>query len=141
MNQRTLRGGTWTELWEQAYAIRHEVFVIEQGVPVELEMDEMDPVAWHVLLSEAEGHPVATGRLLPDGHIGRVAVRAEWRGQGVGRELMSALLEAARERGHESAHIHAQTDARRFYELLGFVAAGEVFMEAGIPHIEMSKHL
>jgi predicted GNAT family N-acyltransferase len=104
-------------------------------------MDEMDPVAWHVLLSGSDGNPVATGRLLPDGHIGRVAVRAEWRGQGVGRELMIALLDAARGHGHESAHIHAQTDARRFYELLGFIAVGEVFTEAGIPHIEMYRRL
>jgi predicted GNAT family N-acyltransferase len=137
----TLETGSWTELQAAAYAIRHEVFVVEQGVPAELEIDDGDMTALHVLLRDSAGNAIATGRLLPDGHIGRVAVRAPWRRQGAGHQLMTALLDLARLHGHLQSRIHAQVSAQPFYEALGFAVDGEVFMEAGIPHVEMHKFL
>ncbi|MDB5887488.1 MAG: family N-acetyltransferase [Rhodocyclales bacterium] len=136
-----LRLGSWDELGEQAYRLRHSVFVEEQGVPVELEHDEHDATALHVLLLDDEGMALATGRLLSDGHIGRVAVLAQQRGQGHGRRVMRALIEEAARRGHAFVILHAQTDAQAFYASLGFEPVGEVFMEAGIPHVGMRLKL
>lgn len=118
-------------------AVREAVFVREQGVPLELEWDGLDAAAVHVLAEGADGTPMGTGRLLPDGHIGRVAVLPRWRGRGVGRALVAALIEIARRRGLTRVHLSAQTHALPFYEGLGFVAEGEAFMDAGIPHRHM----
>lgn len=80
---------------------------------------------------------MGTGRLLPDGHIGRMAVLREWRGKGVGALLLRALVELARSRGHTSVRLNAQTQALGFYRRYGFEAVGAQFMEAGIPHLAM----
>lgn len=136
-----VEAGDWSALGSEAMPIRHTVFVLEQGVPEALEHDEHDAVCLHVLARDASGRAVGTGRLLPDGHIGRLAVLAEARGSGVGHALMLRLLAAASERGHVTAALNAQVDAVPFYARLGFVAEGEVFMEAGIAHLAMSKAL
>lgn len=122
-------------------AIRMEVFVREQGVPLDDEMDEHDQSATHYL-AQRDGAPVATARtrVLADGtaKIERVAVRANARGSGVGRQLMEHCI--ARLRNHPQTQriaITAQTQALPFYEKLGFVAEGAEFMEAGIPHYAM----
>jgi len=132
--------GDWVRLGERAGALRHEVFVVEQGVPVELELDECDSTAIHALALE-RGIPVGTGRLLPDCHIGRMAVRATHRGRGIGAMLLNALVEQARRRGDASVMLAAQWHARGFYRVLGFEAEGEKFMDAGIEHISMRKTL
>jgi len=132
-----IRLGGWAELGAEAYAIRHAVFVVEQGVPVELEHDENDTTALHILLTTQDGEPIATGRLLGDGHIGRVAVLAAHRRQGHGHRLMRVLIAEAGRRGHPELILHAQTDAQAFYADLGFVQMGAIFMEAGIPHVGM----
>lgn len=138
----------------QAFAIRAEVFVDEQGVPVELERDERDAGAEHVLVT-VDGAPVATGRLVvedagyegldpalgPVGHLGRLAVRAPYRGTGLGAALVAALVERARGRGLRALYLGAQTHAVGFYERLGFVVVGEVFDDAGIPHRHMVRTL
>lgn len=124
----------WARHETELYAVRYRVFVIEQQVPVELERDEFDPLSLHVVARDAAGRAIGTGRLLPDGHIGRLAVLAEWRGHGVGVALMDALLALARERGDAEVVLNAQTSAIAFYERLGFRTEGEDFMEAGIPH-------
>lgn len=120
----------------QCFAIRQAVFVQEQNVPLDLEMDEYDAAATHFLLLE-EGEPLATARLL-DKHgsakIGRVAVRQEARGRGLGRVLMQAVLDEARRQGFGSAVLDSQTYAIPFYARLGFVAEGDEFDDAGIPH-------
>ncbi len=136
-----IRLGTWDELGAEAYRIRREVFVREQGVPEALENDEHDAASLHLLLQDQRGVLVATGRLLADGHVGRIAVLAPYRGQGHGRRVMQALIEEASRRGQAVVRLHAQTAAQAFYAALGFVATGDVFMEAGIPHVEMSKRL
>jgi predicted GNAT family N-acyltransferase len=81
---------------------------------------------------------IGTGRLLPDGHIGRMAVLADWRGKGVGRALLERLLEEARLQSCALA-LHAQTHASGFYRRFGFVEEGPEFMEAGIPHRTMVR--
>ena len=121
-------------------AIRHAVFVVEQHVPEEDEWDDQDSASQHVL-AFADGVPVGTGRLLPDGHIGRMAVLKPWRGQGVGRALLTALLAMARQAGFIEAVLHAQTHALNFYKKQGFLESGPEFMEAGIPHCVMRLKL
>lgn len=121
-------------------AIRREVFIVEQRVPEEMEWDADDATSVHAL-ALLEGHPVGCGRLLPDGHIGRMAVRAPHRSRGIGRALLQSLLAEARRRGMREVVLHAQTHALRFYEEQGFVADGPVFDEAGIPHRRMSQTL
>jgi predicted GNAT family N-acyltransferase len=113
------------------------VFVEEQGVPEHEEWDAADPTAIHVLAAASDREPVGTGRLEPCGKIGRVAVRREWRGTGVGGEIMRYLVNQATELGFEAVYLHAQTAATGFYRRLGFRAEGPVFDEVGIPHVRM----
>ena len=123
--------------------IRKTVFVEEQAVPLELEMDEYDETATHFLLREGN-MPLATARLL-DKHgrakIGRVAVLQEARGRGLGLLLMRAVLDEARRQGFTESVLDSQTYAIPFYERLGFVAEGAEFDDAGIPHYLMRRRL
>ncbi|MCE8015845.1 GNAT family N-acetyltransferase [Halomonas sp. MCCC 1A17488] len=128
--------GSWAELGDQAGEIRRVVFIEEQQVPLEEEWDGRDDACRHFLALRGEA-PLGTARLLPDGHIGRVAVLREARGLGVGAALMRAAIEAAHRLGHDRVELAAQTHALAFYENLGFVAFGEVFLDAGIPHRNM----
>lgn len=129
--------GDWNTLSADAKLIRFEVFVQEQNVPAELEMDNMDAVCLHAVAYAEDGTPVGTGRLLPDGHIGRMAVRKPGRGNGVGGELLQALMAQAKARGDKVVVLSAQTHAAPFYLRHGFSIDGEEFFEAGIPHINM----
>jgi predicted GNAT family N-acyltransferase len=133
--------GDWDSLREHAQALRIEVFVVEQGVPVELEWDEADEVSTHAVAYDEAAQPVATGRLLPDGHIGRMAVRKSARGQGIGAQVLHALLEEAKRLGYRELVLHAQTHAVNFYAQHGFLSQGDEFMEAGIPHRMMTLTL
>lgn len=131
--------------WEKASAalkaVREEVFVREQGVPLELEWDELDPACVHALVLSLDGEPIATARLTPDGHIGRMAVRSAWRGKGVGKALMETMMRAARKRGLDHLVLNAQTHARGFYARFGFHVEGSEFLDAGIPHVRMAARL
>ncbi|MCU0951151.1 MAG: GNAT family N-acetyltransferase [Burkholderiaceae bacterium] len=129
--------GDWTALRDEATRIRFTVFVEEQKVPAEIELDDWDARCLHALARDAQGVAVGTGRLLPDGHIGRMAVLAAARGSGVGTALLQSLMQAARERGHREAVLSAQTHAVAFYARLGYTAVGEVYEEAGIAHVDM----
>ncbi|MBK1792871.1 GNAT family N-acetyltransferase [Persicirhabdus sediminis] len=134
-----IQPASWLADHEQILAIRYEVFVDEQNVPVELEVDGRDACCHHVLAYS--GHSaIGTGRLLPDGHIGRVAVVKSARGQGVGQAIMLALIERASQLGMAEIHLNAQLSALEFYEKLGFVAHGETFIDAGIEHLAMTHH-
>ena len=133
--------GDWDSLREDAQKVRIEVFVIEQNVPVELEWDEGDEVSTHAVAYDEQGQPVATGRLLPDGHIGRMAVSQSLRGKGIGKQVLIALLEHARQDGHKELVLHAQTHAVPFYEQQGFIVEGEEFIEADMPHRLMRRRL
>ncbi len=137
----TIEPADWTRQRETLLGIRFAVFVEEQGVPPELEEDEADPQALHLLARNAAGEAVATARLLPDGHIGRMAVLRPWRGRGLGTALLRHLLAIAAERGLEAVYLNAQCSAEGFYARLGFQAEGEVFDDAGIPHRRMRRLL
>ena len=130
--------------WESARAhaapIRFAVFVEEQGVPLEIELDEMDPKSLHAVAFE-DASPVGTGRLLPDGHVGRMAVLKNWRGRGVGGQILAALLDEARRRGHREVVLSAQVHARAFYRSHGFAEQGAEYLDAGIAHVDMRRTL
>lgn len=129
--------GDWAALRSRAEPVRFAVFVEEQRVPAEMELDEFDALSLHALAVDAQGRVLGTGRLLPDGHIGRMAVRREARGAGVGGALLQALIDAARRRGDQVVMLNAQTHALPFYRRFGFVAEGEEFDDAGIAHRAM----
>lgn len=128
---------TWSADQAELQAVRHAVFVIEQAVPEEEEWDELDASSHHVIARDGARQPIGTGRLTPEGKIGRMAVLREWRGRGVGEALLRVLLEAASQRHLRQVEIHAQTHALEFYRKSGFVAYGEEFDECGIPHRHM----
>lgn len=137
----TIETSTWSNERDRAAlsAVREEVFVREQNVPPEMELDEDDPRSIHVMAHAPDGTVVAAGRLTPAGQIGRMAVVKDWRDRGVGSALLRLLLEQARTRGMAEVNLHAQADATDFYLKHGFEIAGEDFMEAGILHRPMRK--
>ncbi|HBA36071.1 MAG TPA: GNAT family N-acetyltransferase [Gammaproteobacteria bacterium] len=129
-----VRQASWREDEGRLRQVREAVFIREQQVPAELEWDEADRTCIHALVEDAEGLPLGVGRLLPDGQIGRMAVRREARGQGIGGAVLEFLIGQARTCNFAEVWLHGQTHAVTFYEQHGFVAEGETFMEAGIPH-------
>ncbi|HSN33872.1 MAG TPA: YbgC/FadM family acyl-CoA thioesterase [Ideonella sp.] len=137
--------GRWDELGEAASAIRRAVFVGEQGVPADIEIDTADATCLHALARNRVGQPLATGRLVEDAagtaRIGRMAVISEMRNGGVGRVVLDALLRAARQSGCTRAVLHAQRQAVPFYRRAGFVESGAEFEEAGIAHVVMTCEL
>ena len=137
----TLETVSWASHGQELYDIRYRVFVLEQCVPEELEQDQYDPISQHVLARSIDGQAIGTGRLLPDGHIGRVAVLPEWRQYGVGRLLVKHLIELARQEGFRQVHLNAQVAVTEFYRKLGFCSEGDPFMEAGILHQSMRRDL
>lgn len=130
----------WEAARAEASRIRFKVFVEEQGVPREIELDELDAGCIHALAFE-EGLAVGTGRLLPDAHIGRMAVLEGWRGRGIGSQILETLVARARSRGDAAVILSAQVHALEFYARHGFQALGEVYHDAGIPHRAMRKEL
>jgi len=140
-----VRVGAWDELGREAGPIRNQVFVVEQKIPAEMEWDAADAVCVHAVAYNRFGVPLATGRLLEHvpgvAKIGRMAVLAPMRGSRVGRAVLDALMQAARERGDREVILHAQTSAAPFYARAGFAARGTEFEEAGIPHVEMVRAL
>ncbi|KWN06875.1 GCN5 family acetyltransferase [Burkholderia territorii] len=136
--------GDWAVLGGDAARIRDAVFVREQRIPPEWELDDEDPVSLHAVAYRVDAatgarRAVATGRLLRTGTIGRVAVLADARGQGAGSAVLHALLDAARQRGEPIVRLYALVAAVPFYVQHGFAAIGEPFVEIGVPHVEMVR--
>lgn len=131
---------SWRNAETELADIRRRVFIDEQQVPEELEWDGLDADATHVIAHQGEA-AIACGRLLADGHIGRMAVLPTWREQGIGRRVLDTLIDAACARGDAEVFLHAQTNAIGFYEKAGFIAEGPAFMDAGIPHRTMRRTL
>ncbi len=129
---------SWQKAQHRAYPVRYTVFVQEQGVPEELELDEDDITAWHAVLL-VDGVAVGTGRLTASGKIGRLAVLEKYRKHGYGSKLMGALMNHGLANGITHFYLHAQTSAQSFYENLGFKANGPEFIEAGIAHLRMES--
>lgn len=127
------------DLLSKSFKLRHEVFVEEQEVPPDLEWDDDDRTAVHACILD-RGEAVATGRLVihgAEGKIGRMAVKKNRRGEGLGREILRKLIAAGREMGVSSFYLHAQVHAKEFYSREGFTPTGGIFDEAGIPHVKM----
>lgn len=120
--------------FDDLHYVRNLVFVEEQQIPPEVEFDELDRQCHHVIARDVECRPIGTGRLSPEGKIGRMAVLQEWRNQRVGESLLRALIEKARNLGLTTITASAQLTAIGFYEKFGFGKEGGVFVEAGIPH-------
>lgn len=141
----TVEVGAWETLQTEARQVRAEVFLKEQGIAPELELDAADATAVHAVARNRLGVAVATGRLLQHapgvGRIGRMAVHRVLRGTNLGRDVLRALMHAATERGDHTILLHAQANAQGFYARLGFVPQGEPFEEAGIVHITMTHPL
>ena len=125
---------------ENICAIRYEVFVDEQNVPEELEIDGLDGEAKHVL-AFVDGLPIGTGRILSDGHVGRVAVLKNFRGLGIGKSIMKELIKCAQDLSLEKVWLSSQWHAHSFYLDFGFVCVDEIYKEAGIDHIKMFRTL
>lgn len=133
--------GNTPDIIALAHQLRQAVFVVEQGVPLALEYDDMDAVSQHAVLVDDSEQALATGRLLPDGTIGRMAVHAQARGQGLGAQVLQALMKQAQQQGLSQVQLSAQVHALPFYERYGFVAEGAIYEEAGIAHQYMRCQL
>lgn len=131
---------SWERARRLASPIRFQVFVREQRVPAEIELDDMDAPSLHAIAFENE-KAIGTGRLLPDGHIGRMAILKEWRRRGIGAAILKALIDAAERRGDREIALSAQLHAVEFYRTHGFEPVGDVYEEAGIPHQAMVRAL
>ena len=130
--------------FEGAIAVRFRVFVAEQAIPPEEELDEDDATAIHAI-ALVQGQIVGTGRLVSredgDGQVGRMAVDQPWRGQGVGGRILMFLEDEARSLGMARCVLHAQVYVKGFYAAHGYQEYGEPFLEVNIPHVEMYKEL
>ena len=131
----------WADAPEALSAVRSTVFIVEQRIPADLEWDADDARSIHALAEDADGTPIGCGRLLPDGHVGRMAVLASWRGRGVGAALLTRLVAAAQARGDARVVLNAQVQAMPFYARFGFAPVGAPFVEADIPHQAMARAL
>ena len=120
--------------------IRTDVFVDEQGIDSKLDFDGLDEVATHVLVF-SQGKTIGTGRILNDGHIGRIAVLKAYRNQGVGAAVLNALLTEAKKSNYQRVYLGSQMHAVAFYQKFGFNTCGDVFMDAGLEHIKMEMIL
>lgn len=136
-----LEPASWQHDRTALLAVRETVFVHEQGVPADEEVDSLDDGAWHVLARDLHDKPIGAGRLTSEPRIGRMAVLPSWRGQGVGRTILQALLDQARSRAYPKVSLHAQLTARDFYVAAGFEPVGEQFDECGIMHQRMELAL
>ena len=131
----------WADAEVALRAVRTAVFIVEQRIPANLEWDADDARSLHALAEDAGGAPIGCGRLLPDGHVGRMAVVAPWRGRGVGAALLLRLVDAAHARGDARVVLNAQVQALPFYARFGFAPVGAPFVEADIPHQAMARAL
>jgi len=129
----------WGEAEMPAMRVREQVFIVEQNVPAELERDEYDEISRHALAYAPDGKVVGTGRLLPDAHVGRLAVLPPFRGTGVGSQILEALIAEARAGGFKEVILNAQLQAQGFYARYGFIPEGESFLDAGIEHRRMRR--
>jgi predicted GNAT family N-acyltransferase len=131
--------------WEQhsvgIKTVRTAVFIEEQGVSQALEFDGLDLSCSHWLAFDPAGQPIGTARMLADGHIGRMAVLADHRQRGLGKQIMETIIASAASYGHQRLHLHAQLTAVPFYSRLEFAEYGVEFMDAGMAHIAMELQL
>jgi predicted GNAT family N-acyltransferase len=131
----------WCVDAEQLSALRYEVFVDEQNVPADMEIDEMDAQCQHFKAVLEDQRVIGTARLLPDQHVGRMCIAKDFRGQGVGGSILEFIIQHARQNKIQALYLNAQLTAQPFYEKYGFVSDSAIFIEAGIQHRHMSLGL
>lgn len=131
----------WPSYQAQISAVRQQVFIVEQQVPAALEWDGLDETAQHLLALSEDGKAIGCARVLSDASIGRMAVLADWRSQGVGQALLKSAIQLCRENGWLDIQLSAQTHAIAFYERAGFKVSSDEYMDAGIPHKAMKLRL
>lgn len=141
MKNYSIKKCSWNSDKQQLGDIRREVFINEQQVPEELEWDEFDQSAQHVMALNQAAQPIATGRIKADGHIGRMAVLKNYRKQGIGSAILLVLMDIAQQQKLKRVYLHAQVSAVPFYAKHGFTVEGAEFMDAGIAHKTMYKDL
>ncbi|BCM26158.1 GNAT family N-acetyltransferase [Methyloradius palustris] len=137
----TVQTTTWQASQTALKTIREQVFINEQLVPVELEWDEQDASAIHLLATGSESKPIGCARVLENGSIGRMAVLTGWRNLGIGKALLSTAINVCREHQYSTVTLSAQTHAIGFYEKAGFTICSKVYLDAGIPHRDMGLKL
>jgi predicted GNAT family N-acyltransferase len=137
----SIRQADWLTDKDLLRSVRTQVFVAEQSVPIELEWDDLDEQAHHWLAIDNQGKPLGTVRMLADGHIGRMAVLAEYRKQGIGEKLLGTAINHAKHLNLYEVYLHAQLAVIDFYRQQGFTTYGTEFMQAGISHQSMRLQL
>ncbi|WP_318765661.1 GNAT family N-acetyltransferase [Lactiplantibacillus carotarum] len=134
-----------SQIYADAISVRRAVFIDEQGIAPELELDEVTTATWHYVLYDDQQHAVATARMTPESdatlHVQRVATRQAARGHGYAGALIKRMMADARQRGYQQLTLGAQVTAVSFYQQLGFITQGAPFMEAGIQHRTMTYQL
>lgn len=140
-NPYTIKQTNWDSARLELSRIRRKVFIEEQQVPEELEWDAFDYDSIHLIATDTLHQAIGCLRLLPDGHIGRMAVLAEWRGKGVGMALLQRAIAVARHQGYRKVILNAQCHAIGFYLRAGFTVCSDEFFDAGIPHKTMEMML
>ncbi|MES9856457.1 MAG: GNAT family N-acetyltransferase [Sedimenticola sp.] len=136
-NHFSLRQASWDRDHQALLEIRKRVFIDEQHVPKELEWDGLDQDAIHILVLDSQNHPIGTGRRLPNGQIGRMAVLYGWRNRGVGSAILTRLMVSPSQAEGYPLFLNAQVTAVKFYQRHGFHIVGPQFMDAGIIHYRM----
>lgn len=129
---------------EQVFSVRTQVFVNEQNVPEEEEIDHLEEESTHFLVTDDEGNPSGAGRFrVVDGYgkVERICILPEYRSKGVGNALMKAIEQFALSQQIEILKLNAQNQAIPFYEKLGYAVTSDEFLDAGIPHHAMKKHI
>jgi predicted GNAT family N-acyltransferase len=120
-------------------AVREEVFIIEQHVPLYIEWDEYDQEAIHLLALDKTGQAIGCARILKKGRVGRMAVRRDWRGKGLGQALLDEAIKICQSLGMQTIAISSQTHAIKFYEKAGFTVTSEAYIDANIWHVDMQR--
>jgi predicted GNAT family N-acyltransferase len=138
MSEYSIQLADWSKDSQRLTALRHEVFVEEQKVPIEIEIDEMDSQCLHIKACLDDGQIIGTARLLPDHYVGRMCVAKDYRHQGIAGAMLEFIIQHAKDQNIKSLHLNAQISALPLYEKFGFVANSDIFIEAGIQHRHMS---
>jgi predicted GNAT family N-acyltransferase len=140
-NPFTVSAVSWHDGELMLRSVREAVFIREQGITPEQEWDGLDEGCRHVLVLSHQGVAIGCARMFADGHIGRLAVLPKWRKQKVGTAIIEAMLDYARTHDYPQVDVDAQIHSVPFYQGFDFVKEGEVFLDAGLPHIKMRLKL
>jgi predicted GNAT family N-acyltransferase len=141
MIEYSIQFADWEEDAKRLTTLRHEVFVDEQNVPIEMEIDDMDAECLHIKAVLNNGQIIGTARLLPSNYVGRMCVSRAYRGQGIAGAMLEFIIQYAGHQNLPSLQLNAQISAQALYEKYGFVVDSDIFMEAGIQHRHMSLPL